>query len=277
MADEAHVKGRIVGHQHRSPAKLQKPPQDRADGLGSHDHGIVYACEPFDLKGNGHLRVHKLVHAVCDHPVFHPYGSDLNDLILHRGKAGGLNVKYHKSAVQALVFRVLHDLLHIVHQVSLDPVKDLEGIALIQGMAGVREGLDAAVVSHSQGRHSPLLCPFYDILYLRNAVHVAHFRMTVELHPLHRRVVHPPGGKILALFDPSDGAHGQLAVEPVDGGDPLELYELPLLYGLVGVGLLVLSQEHLDGDAVGEVGEIKDHHLAAASKLPFFHPDDLSP
>ena len=40
-------------------------------------------------------------------------------------------------------------------------------------------------------------------------------------HPLHRRVVHPPGGKILALFDPSDGSHGQLAVEPVDGGDPL--------------------------------------------------------
>ena len=28
VADEAHVKGRVVGHQHRSPAKLQKPPQD---------------------------------------------------------------------------------------------------------------------------------------------------------------------------------------------------------------------------------------------------------
>ena len=154
MADEAHIKGRVVGHQHRSPGKLQKPPQDRAYGLGSHDHGIVYACEPLDLKGNGHLRIHKLVHAVCDHSVFHPYGSDLDDLILHRGKASGLNVKYHKSAVQTLVFRVFHDLLHIVHQVALDPVKDLEGIALIQGMAGIREGLDAAVVSHSQSRQS---------------------------------------------------------------------------------------------------------------------------
>ena len=53
-------------------------------------------------------------------------------------------------------------------------------------MVRVRECLRHAVVCDGDGRMSPVVGTFYDILHLGDAVHVAHLCMAVQLHALER-------------------------------------------------------------------------------------------
>ncbi len=50
---------------------------------------------------------------------------------------------------------------------------------------------------------------------IRNAVHVAHFRMAVQLHALFRACVHPVNRKIRDFLNAGNRAYRQLAVEAV--------------------------------------------------------------
>ena len=108
-------------------------------------------------------------------------------------------------------------------------------------MVRVRERLNTAVIRYRQCRHSPLLRPLYQVLYLGNAIHIAHLRMAVELHSLHRGIIHTLGGKVLALLNAHDGTDSQLAVELINGGDSLDLDEVSFLDSRSGVLLLTLS------------------------------------
>ena len=65
--------------------------------------------------------------------------------------------------------------------------------------------------------------------------------MAVELHALHRGVIHPLGSKILTLPDAHDRTDGQLTVKLVDGRDSLDLNEVSFLDGRSGILLLPFS------------------------------------
>ena len=65
--------------------------------------------------------------------------------------------------------------------------------------------------------------------------------MAVELHALYRGVIHPLGGKVLALLNAHDGTDSQLTVKLVDGRDSLDLDEVSFLDSRSGVLLLTLS------------------------------------
>ena len=144
-------------------------------------------------------------------------------------------------------------------------------------MICVWEGLNTAVVRHSHCRHPPLLCPFNDALDLRDAVHITHLRMAVELHPLFQAGVHTLTGKVLALFDTYDGSQGQLAVKFVNGGNALDLDEHSHINGCLDLVKDLRADEHFHCDGVCKVCHVKGQDEFSAAQLPVFTGKDLAP
>ena len=103
--------------------------------------------------------------------------------------------------IQGLSRLVLCQLLHIVYQIALHSIENLETVSFLHCMVGVRKGLDTAVIRHCDGVHAPFFCPLDNILHFGNAVHIAHLCMAVKLHTLYRTVVHALSREILALLD----------------------------------------------------------------------------
>ena len=108
-------------------------------------------------------------------------------------------------------------------------------------MVRVRERLDTAMIRYRQCRHPPLFRPFHEVLHLGDTIHIAHLRMAVELHSLHRGIIHTLGGEIFTLPDTHDGTDSQLTVKLVDGRDSLDLDEVSFLDGRSGILLLPFS------------------------------------
>ena len=221
--DEAGIKARVVRHQHTAFTEGEKFRQHLLNGRSARHHFIVDAGELFDLKRDGHLRVHKGGKTVRDLPLavfnFHFYGADLDDPVFHRRKSRGFNIEYHIAPVQRLAFSICDDLLQIVHQIGLHTVNHLEKVVpvrvlvpgllpffllrlpqIVYEMVGVREGLHHAVVRDGDGRMAPLIGALHDVLHLGNAVHVAHLGMAVQLHPLAEAVILTAVGEIADLF-----------------------------------------------------------------------------
>ena len=241
MGNKAHIEGRVVGNQCRIPHKLEESRQHLVHRVRSHDHGIVDPCQALNIKRDRHLRVYKLVHPVNDLAVSHLHGTDLDDPVLHRRKSRGLNIEHHVLAVETLVSGIDDHLLHIIDKVPLNSVEDLKSIPFVEGVVRVRERLDTAMIRYRQCRHPPLFRPFHEVLHLGDTIHVTHLRMAVELHALHRGVIHPLGSKILTLPDAHDRTDGQLTVKLVDGRDSLDLNEVSFLDGRSGILLLPFS------------------------------------
>ncbi len=93
--------------------------------------------------------------------------------------------------------------MQVVHQIGFHPVDHLEKVLLVRvriprlfapvlfrlpqifpDMVGVRKGLHHAVIRDGDRRMPPLISPLDNIPGLRHAVHIAHFRMAMQLHPL---------------------------------------------------------------------------------------------
>ena len=143
-------------------------------------------------------------------------------------------------------------------------------------MVRVRERLDAAVIRDRECRHPPLLGTLYEVFHLGDTVHVAHLRVTVELHTLHRSIIHTLGREVLALFDADDGTDRELTVELVDRRDALDLDEVSFLDRRCRIFLLAFPEEHFDRDAVRKVRDIEDHEFVSAPELPLLRADHLA-
>ncbi len=229
------------------------------DPGGVKDHGVIDLGQLLNAERNRLIRVYKRAEPVHDLPLLHPHGANLDNVVGQRRKSCSLNIKHHVRVVQILAFAVFHQLLFVVHQIPFHPVDHLKRILFIQGMAGVRKCLNAPMVRNGQGRHAPLFCPIHQILHIADPVHIAHFGVAVELHPLDQTVVRPLVREILALFQANHRTDGQLPVKLVNGGHAFQLNKLPLGHGLVNVLQSVLPDKQLHRDGVRKIGDVKDH------------------
>ena len=92
-------------------------------------------------------------------------------------------------------------------------------------MVRVRESLYIAVIRDGDRLVPPLHGAFYNILDIRDAIHIAHLRMAVQFHALLRAGVCTGGRKIRNLFDADHRTDRKLTVELVNRRHPLDLQE----------------------------------------------------
>ena len=114
------------------------------------------------------------------------------------------------------------------------------------------------MVGDGNGGHSPLICPFYDILRLGNAIHITHFCMAVEFHPLADTVILPAGSEIGNFLDAHQGTDGQLVIKFIYHGHALEFHKGTGFDAAGNLCHLVISGKELDGHGVCKVRHIKD-------------------
>ena len=264
-----------MGNHHRVLTEREKPGQYRLNIRRVEDHAVVDARQVLDFIGNRRPGIDKGAETVRYPAALHPHRADLDNLILQRAEARGLNIKYHAHRVQGLALSVADQLLHIVNQIALHTVEHLKILVLIYRVAGVRERLDTAVICHRDRVHAPLFCALYEILYLRHAVHIAHFRMTVKLHPLDRTVVHTAVREILTRFNARNRSDGQLPVEAVKIGHPLDAHKPARLRGLLQILHRLLPGENLHGNGVRKIADIAHKERIAAAQLPALGGKDL--
>ena len=276
MVYESHIKACIVGYKDCIPHKFQKLRQNHINFWGWKHHGIVDARQLLYVEGNGDIGIHKGGEFIRNPAVRHLHGANLNDFILLGAEAGCLNIKDHKGILKPLAPGILHQLFGVVHQVPFHPVEDFKGIPLVQGMVGVRECLDTAMVRNGHGRHAPLPGPSYDALYLGHAVHVAHLGMAVQLHPLLQAGIHALAGKIIRLFNPHDRAKGQLAVKLINGGNAFYLDKHARFDGGFHLVKYLRADEHLHCDGIRKIRHIKGKDEFTASQLPVFTGQHLA-
>ena len=109
--DKAHIEGGVVRHQDRILAELQKLRQNHVDlRIGKH-HVVIDAGQLFDLKGNRYVRIDKGTESVRNHSVYHFDGTDLDNPVLFRAEARGLDIENHVSICKCLVFGIIHQQL----------------------------------------------------------------------------------------------------------------------------------------------------------------------
>ena len=221
--NKAHIKIRVVSNHHRIPAEFQEFRQYGMNVRGVHDHGIIDAGKLLDPIGNRNLRIYKSGKTICDGAVFHFHRADLDNLTGQRRKSCGLDIKHHKLPIHGLPFTVSDDSLQIVHQICFHPIKHFKigflrntSAPCVKTVICFREGLHYAVIRDGDRLVPPLVRPLHQGFCVGNAVHIAHFRMTVKLHSLLRAGVHSGRCEIRDFFDPGHRSHCQLAVKTVN-------------------------------------------------------------
>ena len=124
-------------------------------------------------------------------------------------------------------------------------------------------------------RMSPLIGPLHNILGLRHAVHIAHLRMTVQLHTLAHTGIHAGRSEIRYLLDPCQGTDGQFMVELIHQRHPLDLHKSPRFHITSQLRHLIVVHKHLDRHRVGKVRHIEDQNGPFILDLPLVHIQDL--
>ena len=89
---------------------------------------------------------------------------------------------------------VFYYILGIAYQICLHTIDDLE--LIIYCMVGIRKGLHITMVCDGYSLVSPFHGTLYDVLDIRDTIHITHLGMAVKLHTLVRAVVHPDCGKV---------------------------------------------------------------------------------
>src|SRR5699024_5781739 len=117
----------------------------------------------------------------------------------------------------------------------------------------------------------------YNIFDFRYPVHIAHFRMAVQLYTLFRVEILSLHGEVTDFPDSAHRTDGQLPVKFVDRGNPLYFQECTLFYVAKQVRELVVSGKHLDNDRIGKIGDGKHEDRLFIPDLSRIKADDLSP
>ena len=217
-------------------------------------HGVGDTGQADDLRRQTAVGVHKGLEPLRDLTVFQHHRTDLRDGLPVHFQSGGLDVKADEFVIQAAVLGAVdyHPVVNIVDKIALHAVKDFYFIP--RGMPGVWEGLGHAVVRDGDGGMTPADGLLDDLLGVRQCVHIAHLRVEMQLHTLHRGGVLP-----LLMLNDIDVVGIKLDVLAVPGRLHLALDAQPhtgLDGALQALGLLG-GQILLDSDRVGVVRHVK--------------------
>ncbi len=301
LLDKAHVEIRIVGD-HNSPfAEPQEIRQDLCDRRRILDHIVADAGQLLDTERNGDLRIDKRREPVCDLAVFHPHSTDLDDPAGQIGKTCRLNIKDDIGLIQALSLAVVGDSLHIIHEVGLHAVDDLERsgnllqlvlcgirmlcliflpvsrIDILHGMICLREGLHHAVIGDGNGTLAPGPGPFDQTCRIGHAIHVAHLCMAVKFYPLDRAVVVSGRAEIAGLLDPDDAGDHQLMLPVILRHPALHPDEAALFQKAGQLCRLRLQDKDLCPDRIGIICHRKGDKCLFIAQFTHLQGNDLAP
>ena len=245
-------------------------------------HLVGDAGKADDLRRQAAVGVYKGLEPLGNLAVFQHHRADFrNGLPIHL-QAGGFNIEADELIVQSAVSPAMDGdaVIHVVDEVSLHAVEDLDLVP--GGMPGVREGLGHAVIRDGNGGMAPADSLLDDLLRVRQGVHIAHFRVEMQLHPLHLGGVLP-----LLVLDNVDVVGIELNVLAVPGrlhlalnaqphtGIDLPIQALGFLFRQVfmdGHGAGVVRHLHMEPPHTGPPGLHTFHgkHLAAYRGIAHF-------
>ncbi len=185
--------------------------------------------------------------------------------------------------------------MQVVHQICLHPVNHLEKSLLVRfrlprlltacllrlpqvfpHMVRVGKGLHDPVVGDGDRRMPPFVGALHDILRLGDAVHIAHLRMTVKLHPLSDASVLAGRRKVGDFLNACKGADGQFMVKLIDRSHALDLDKCPLFHNACYFINLLISHEKLHRHGVRIIRDIIDQNGPLVLDLPLVLPDHLA-
>ncbi len=118
---------------------------------------------------------------------------------------------------------------------------------------------------------------FQQILYLRHAVHVAHFRMAVQLHTFLRRRIFAGLCKITDFADACHRRNNQLTVKFINIGHAFDFQERAHFYFAQYVGELVISDKQLDCDGIRKVSHREYDNRLLIANLTCLKTDHFPP
>ena len=151
-----------------------------------------------------------------------------------------------KSIGEVFLLSDHNALLKIIDEITLHAIDDLEEFLGIHGrqpllfpslilgrkkrfpyMIGVRKCLDISMVSNSDCGHSPLIRSFDQIFALGYAVHIAHFRMAVQLDSLKFCIINSLFDNRWNLHDSLQRGYRNLFIKRVEDRRALHLDPVP--------------------------------------------------
>ena len=88
-------------------------------------------------------------------------------------------------------------------------------------MIRIGKALYHTMIRNGNGPVSPFISSLNDILCLGNTVHITHFRMTVQFHPLTGGGIHSCIGEIRNLLNTGNGSDSQFMIELIHHADTL--------------------------------------------------------
>ena len=138
-------------------------------------------------------------------------------------------------------------------------------------MIGVRERLQHAVIGYGDRLMPPFIGSFYNVFHFRHTVHIAHFRMAVQFHPLMHARIHARYREIRYLFHPVNRTYRQLMVKFIYDRRTLDLHKSPRLKLCRQLFILLVRYKNLDCHRIGKVRNIIDQNHSLILDLTFIH------
>ena len=108
-------------------------------------------------------------------------------------------------------------------------------------MIGIRKCLHHAVIGNGNSRMAPLEGALYNVLCLRNPVHIAHLRVTMEFYALAGAEIHSGAGKIRYFLNTCNGTDGQFVIELINHGDSFYFHKGSRLQSALKLLCLIVS------------------------------------
>ena len=133
------------------------------------------------------------------------------------------------------------------------------------------------MVSNGDGRMPPLISPFHNILCFRYPVHIAHFCMAMQFHPLSDAVVRPARCEIRYLFNAHDGTDGQFVIKLINHGHAFYFYKRTFGNALINFRHLIIAYKYFKGEGIRKIRNIIKKNGFFILNFPFIRFYDFSP
>ena len=250
--------------------KFQELRKDHINLWCIHDHRIVNTCKLRDLERNRNLRIYKCTVLIRNLSILHLHCANLNDVIFHSTESGCLDIKHHICIIKCLIPCMHCDICQIIYQICFHPINHFERIIFIKPfdkMIRIRECLHNTVIRDCNRRMSPVVCSFYNLIHIRDTIHITHLRVAVKFHPFLCTCILFGRSKIRNFFYSGNGANRQFTVEFVDGCDTFDFQKRSCFHLSKQLRKLIISHKQFYHDRICKIGHCKHDNGLFVSNL----------